>query len=316
MLREKRAGPKNKQLLNDLKAKTEETLTKIKGRVNELLNAFGAGFRVRDIREERPRGQPVAGWELEICRTPVKLGTAQTPSSEPSFENTLSAGDRSALAFAFFLAQLEQKPDLAERIVVLDDPFTSQDWFRRSATKGCLVELLQRAGQLILCSHDSRFLLDVHKSTKTIKDIQTLEIRFADEDGSRLLEEDLLFIARVTARADLQELRAFLERGGGKPIDIVRKIRPVLEAAFRRAYPEIVTSTMMLGKILEIARRGQGPLGKWSAVLEELNEYTRQYHHGEDTHDGEWPPIDSRELRSQVQKALAMAGPILDDKAS
>ena len=54
--------------------------------------------------------------------------------SEPSFRNTLSAGDKSTLALALFLAKLNADPALNETIVVLDDPFTSLDSFRRQFT--------------------------------------------------------------------------------------------------------------------------------------------------------------------------------------
>ncbi len=295
---------KKKQLLKDLETRTKETLSNCKGRVNELLNAFGAGFRVREIREERPRGQPVAGWELEIRRTPVKLGTAQTPPREPGFKNTLSAGDRSALAFAFFLAQLEQKPDLAERIVVLDDPFTSQDWFRRSKTRALLVDLVREVKQVIICSHDSRFLLELQNALRDDRHTASFEIRQSDALGSLLREEQLEFIARVTTRADLEELRSFLERGNGKNIDIARKIRPVLEATCRRKYRGSVEITDTLGAIVSKAKQSNSPLAPWASDLDELNKYTRHFHHGDDWSGEGLPMIDTRELRAMVEKAL------------
>jgi wobble nucleotide-excising tRNase len=45
----------------------------------------------------------------------------------PSFRNTLSAGDRNALALAFFFASLERDPQRAQKIVVIDDPISSLD---------------------------------------------------------------------------------------------------------------------------------------------------------------------------------------------
>jgi wobble nucleotide-excising tRNase len=39
-----------------------------------------------------------------INETEVETGTIDTPLDEPSFRNTLSSGDRSTLALAFFLA--------------------------------------------------------------------------------------------------------------------------------------------------------------------------------------------------------------------
>jgi wobble nucleotide-excising tRNase len=53
----------------------------------------------------------------------------------PCFKNTLSAGDRSALALAFFIARLYQDPKIGDKIVVIDDPITSQDMFRATCTR-------------------------------------------------------------------------------------------------------------------------------------------------------------------------------------
>ena len=45
-----------------------------------------------------------------INEVQVEMGTSDTPLSEPSFKNTLSAGDRTTLALAFFLAEIEADP--------------------------------------------------------------------------------------------------------------------------------------------------------------------------------------------------------------
>jgi wobble nucleotide-excising tRNase len=52
----------------------------------------------------------------------------------PSFRNTLSAGDRNALALAFFFASLERDPQRAQKIVVIDDPISSLDEHRSLVT--------------------------------------------------------------------------------------------------------------------------------------------------------------------------------------
>ena len=46
------------------------------------------------------------------------------------------------LALAFFLAQLEHDPDREGKIVVFDDPFNSQDGFR----KDCTIQKIKRCG--------------------------------------------------------------------------------------------------------------------------------------------------------------------------
>jgi wobble nucleotide-excising tRNase len=60
---------------------------------------------------------------------PVDL--ANKPGSPVVFDSALSLGDKSALAFAFFLARLENDPKRFEQIVVFDDPLSSLDSCRR-----------------------------------------------------------------------------------------------------------------------------------------------------------------------------------------
>jgi wobble nucleotide-excising tRNase len=79
-------------------------------------------------------GVATSSYQIVIEATHVDLGDSKTTIDKPSFRNTLSAGDRTTLALAFFLANLEGEADLANRLVVFDDPFNSQDSFRRSQT--------------------------------------------------------------------------------------------------------------------------------------------------------------------------------------
>src|SRR5688572_28777825 len=64
----------------------------------------------------------------------------------------------SALALAFFFAQVEASPHLAKKVVVLDDPFTSQDRSRMVCTQQSIRKLAEQALQVIVLSHDPRFL--------------------------------------------------------------------------------------------------------------------------------------------------------------
>lgn len=61
------------------------------------------------------------------------------------------------LALSFFLAGLEQDADLANKIVVFDDPFTSQDVYRRRQTGHEIMRVARACKQLIVLSHDPPF---------------------------------------------------------------------------------------------------------------------------------------------------------------
>lgn len=73
------------------------------------------------------RGGSTANYTLLIDGNRVPLSG---DPGEPSFRNTLSAGDRNTLALAFFFASLQDDPQRAQRVVVIDDPMTSLDEHR------------------------------------------------------------------------------------------------------------------------------------------------------------------------------------------
>jgi len=77
-------------------------------------------------------------------------------SNKPQFKNTLSDSDKRILAFAFFIAKLRKDPDLAKKIVVLDDPFTSLDDERRDSMINLLKDL--NCNQIIILSHSRNFV--------------------------------------------------------------------------------------------------------------------------------------------------------------
>ena len=93
-----------------------------------------------------------------INNTPVDLGDTDTPLDRPSFRNTLSSGDRSTLALAFFLAQLHHDPNKAAKLVVFDDPFNSQDSFRKDCTVQKIKKCGEECAQFVVLSRDQRFL--------------------------------------------------------------------------------------------------------------------------------------------------------------
>lgn len=86
-------------------------------------------LRIRAMWDAPPGGVATSSYQLVINDTAVDLGDSKTPADRPSFKNTLSAGDRTTLALAFFLAHLERDPAATGKLVVFDDPFSSQDAF-------------------------------------------------------------------------------------------------------------------------------------------------------------------------------------------
>jgi hypothetical protein len=126
--------------------------------INEYLRRLAAGFRI-DYREPDYRGrEPSASYDILIREIAVSPRSGVGELDKPSFRNTLSAGDKSTLALALFLAKINADSKLNETIVVLDDPFTSLDDFRRQFTAIEIKKLCGRALQTIVLSHEKSFL--------------------------------------------------------------------------------------------------------------------------------------------------------------
>lgn len=93
--------------------------------INEYLRRFNAGFRLDRVTSQNIRGGTACTYNVLINNQPVPVSGAAAAPGQPSFRTTLSAGDRNTLALAFFFASLDQDANLANKIVVIDDPISS-----------------------------------------------------------------------------------------------------------------------------------------------------------------------------------------------
>ena len=141
-----------------LEAHTRRVVQPYENRINYFLDLFNADFKIARTGHGYPGGIATSSYRLVINATHVDLGSPNTAVNSPSFKNTLSSGDRGTLALAFFLAELEREADLANRIVVFDGPFSSQDAFRRRQTIYEIMRTANNCNQVIVLSHDAQFL--------------------------------------------------------------------------------------------------------------------------------------------------------------
>jgi wobble nucleotide-excising tRNase len=158
-LDEKKALEDQKAAVRDkLDEHTEKVISRYERTINTLLDDFQAGFRITGTKHDYRGGIPTSSFQILINDTPVDLGDDNTSLDKPSFRNTLSSGDKSTLALAFFLAQLEHDPEKGDKIVVFDDPFNSQDAFRKDHTVAKIKKCGESCAQVIVLSHDQSFL--------------------------------------------------------------------------------------------------------------------------------------------------------------
>ena len=158
----------------DLDRHSGDVVGRYESAINRYLDLFNAGFSIVKV-DHNYVGGVNASYHLLINKVAVPLGDEKTPINMPSFKNTLSAGDKSTLALALFLAQLENDPARNERIVVFDDPFSSQDSFRRNQTAIEIVRTIPNVTQVIVLSHDARFLKEMFDKAHDTQ-IKTLKL--------------------------------------------------------------------------------------------------------------------------------------------
>ena len=309
----------DKTTLTDEKAQTREQLddhtrrviTQYGQSINRYLERINAGFRITTPTHSYRGGTPSTSYQIVINQNAVDLGDAATPADRPSFRNTLSAGDRSTLALAFFLAELKQDTGRAGKVVVFDDPFTSLDSFRRNHTIHQVHKWGERCAQVVLLSHDSGFL-------KLLWDMvpgaerKALQLARVGEENTTIAEWDIEKAVQARYRADIDTLQRFFSLGKGIPMDVIQKLRPLLEGYCRNLYPTQFGEQEMMGSIVGKIRTAGAAHSLYPIVddFDELNMYCRRYHHAENP-NAATEPIDDTELQGYVKRTLSLVGCLL-----
>lgn len=288
-----------------LDAHTKTVVKPYERRINDYLAAFNAGFTITETKHAYPGGVATSSYQLVINETAVDLGDSKTPGDRPSFKNTLSAGDRTTLALAFFLAHLERDPASAAKLVVFDDPFNSQDAFRRRQTVHEIMKVAGKCAQVIVLSHDATFLKQVWDKSPAAERV-ALTIADHRAQGSKIMPVDLEHACRGRTATDIDDLQTYLTSGAGSLLDIVRKMRVVLETHCRTTYPGSFLAGDWLGDMVRKIREGGDahPAQPLYDELDQINGYTSQYHHGENMADATPDQIDPTELTGFTRRTL------------
>jgi wobble nucleotide-excising tRNase len=280
--------------------------------INQYLGYFNAGFRLDSVTAADTRGGPTCTYNVVINNTPVAVSGGTPAAGTPSFRNTLSAGDRNTLALAFFFASLDRDPNVAGRVVVIDDPVSSLDDHRSLTTVQQVRRLSERVSQVVVMSHNKTFLCRIWDSAdRTLR--SALQVARAGT-GSTLAAWDV--DADSETEHDLRHalLRSYAASAGvNDQREVARAIRPVLESYLRVACPEHFPASTLLGPFRNLCNQRVGTANEILSrsdidELEDLTEYANNFHH--DTNPAwETAVINDAELRGFVDRALIFTRP-------
>ena len=284
----------------------QNTFPAYEGAINVYLRHFNAGFRLAAVSPVNTRGGSSCNYNVVINNVAVPL----TADIGPAFRNTLSAGDRNTLALAFFFASLEQDPQIADKIVVIDDPMTSLDEHRTLTTVQEIRRMAARVGQMIVLSHSKPFLCQLWEGADSASRQAVLIGR--EGAGSTLMPWDVnqASITEHDRRHALVE--AYMRTAN--PVaerQVAAALRHILEAFMRVAYPATFPAGMLLGPFLNFC---QQRVGQPTQILSQpdIDEvrailvYANRFHHNTNA-AYETEAINDQELIHFCGRVLAFA---------
>ncbi len=277
--------------------------------INLFLRRFNAGFRLGSVTSANVRGGSTCTYSVVINNTDVPVGRENAGMIGPSFRNTLSSGDRSTLALAFFFASLDRDAAIPQRIVLLDDPITSLDDHRQLATAQEIRKLAAQVAQVIVFSHDRPFLCQVWERADRDARAALEVVRAANGSMIRAWDVNRDIVTEHDRRHE--RLTEYVATGAGDSRAVAESIRPMLETFIRVSYPEEFPPGSTLGPFQGLsAQRVGGPRellnGNDTTELGELLEYANRFHH--DTNPAlAMEQINDAELLLFAQRALRFA---------
>ncbi|WP_034893290.1 AAA family ATPase [Gillisia sp. Hel_I_29] len=151
------------QLIQQQEAAATTFFANYETRINHYLGTvFKTPFRISSVQHVAPQGratQSKINYTLTIDGNPISFDTNQPLSAKES----LSEGDKSTIALAFFLSKLDIDPNSQDKILVFDDPLSSLDTNRRSYTISIIKSILPNLKQIVVLSHNEYFLYEIGK---------------------------------------------------------------------------------------------------------------------------------------------------------
>lgn len=297
---------------SELDTYSSTIFTNYTSRINQYLRAFAPYLEIRglDSGYVGTSKEPSIKYALHIDGNEIKQ---EESSTHPTFKYSLSEGDKSALALSFFLAKLEEDVNLANKIIVFDDPVSSFDLNRKSTTISKLIYLGLLSKQLFVLTHNIIFAGEFWKNAnQTSATSQCSKIEFIA--NSSCITEFLIDNETLAGvLKDSMTLKNYLLDGAYTDQDrrsIARCIRPALESYFHLKFFDIVTPNEWFGNFIDKVRSSTSGEPCYRLIgqaqeMSELNDYSKKYHHRHNsTADSE--PISDAELRAHCERTLKL----------
>lgn len=296
-----------KQKRENHKKRFETFVTSFAKYINGNLEKFTDDFKIVFEKPNFIGGKPNINYYIDLKGTKIELGSTKTDEKKASFKNTLSEGDKTTLAFAMFLATLISKRDeLPKKVIVIDDPISSLDIHRISATTQRITSLVEKMNaQVIVLTHN---LLFAQKLWQT-SNIEILPLELSNENGSSILKKwDIEKQMLSEYLRDFHIVDSFAEKDEGDLLNVACALRRLLEGNLRLRFPKHFTSKEWLGQFIDKVRNAENSDSLFQLktngdfeLLCELNDYSKEFHHSNQNLSS---IINRKELKLKTKDAM------------
>ena len=234
-------------LRKEINAATKSAIEKNQKEINTILkDVLKADFTIEKLNSKSNLTRSdshFVEYEFVIDGNSIPLSNKRSQSDEepldkPYFGNTLSDSDRRLLAMAFFISSLRTEDNLKDKIIVLDDPFSSFDSNRKDYLARAIIDIQNEKKeypeQIIVLTHDDGFLGRLQDQLPS-SDTKILKSKYSREGGSVLEKCDVAEIIEDQYFKDVKFIKDAADNTKNVD-DAIKRVRPCLERLLKSKY--------------------------------------------------------------------------------
>lgn len=314
------------QLSKDEELESNKFISDYSDKINYYLkDVFQTPFQIKNMQHgsRKGRGKDVkVEYQLLLNGKPISFDEDQPFS----VRDCLSEGDKSTIAFSFFLSKLEIDPKQSNKILVFDDPLSSLDSNRRLTTVRLISEISKRIKQTVVLSHNEGFLWELYKDYDASK---RKALRICEDfiDGDSNIEElDIEDMIEHEYFKHIAELESWLKRPDIKVKErVIGLIRNVLEShikfKFHRNLKHITPSKQTFGTCIDelekvgVVFRDSTNRSQIISSLRQLNALSCRSHHGGTIPDPKEAGVDHTKITdTELAKFVKSTLKLIDEQ--
>ncbi|MGF1827448.1 AAA family ATPase [Vibrio splendidus] len=313
---------KIKELKEEINQEQVDSIREHKDFINVILKNFHSMIRIKELEKDNKGKGGSTRLKYIITFIDKELSVESVDDNKHIFEQIMSLGDRSALALAFFLSKFG-KSNSDNSIIVLDDPMSSLDNYRKDATIVEIEKLINNDYQTIVFSHDPFFLSEIQKYSILSQYTKCFEIDATytksnplNPDSSQYISSQLVARSNYDSHVlhsyhkEYNKLYDFVAQSKDESkVEVARSIRPILEAHLRFLYPREFDANVWLGNMITMIRDetnesshfydSHGRINK----ISKINEFSKEFHHA-DGFDTKVQNLDLQTVQSYAAETL------------